>query len=183
MADNSTLIPAVEVETNGCEGCQHCIYAGIRWPASPDGFTDLSYVDKCDYCDIYPDDDEAAKAIAAKLGVRWGYAYREALDKFENEDDNIRWEPAENDGLDYTGWSAFVVHPARDGDGKHIRGGKWFSLTDLSPGQGRALIYAIQEACIHMAAEWASGEVWAVTTRQTLDSLRDDIQNRIKEDN
>lgn len=97
---------------NICEGCYHCAFPGIRWPASPDGYSDLSYVDRCDYCERYDGDESAAKFLAEKLDVRWGYAYREADPK---TDEDIRWEPAEEDGLRYDGWSCFIDRPERDG--------------------------------------------------------------------
>lgn len=101
-------------KNNNCEGCRHCLHAGIRWPASPDGFNDLSYVEGCDYCMRYPDDEAAVIALAGHLGVRWGYAEREAEPKTA---EHIRWEPTKDDGRDYTGWSAIVDHAARDDEG------------------------------------------------------------------
>jgi hypothetical protein len=154
---------------NGCEGCHHCTYAGIRWPASPDGYNDLSYVDRCDTCELYDSDEDAAKALAKHLGLRWGYAYRTAHDEHD-----IRWEPKENDGLSYTGWSAMIDHPARDGDPEHIREGSWQTIT-LNPGEARVLLSAIQELSISMASEWASGELFAISERKTLDFLYEEI--------
>lgn len=99
----------VEVDgKNVCEGCFQCAFPGIRWPASPDGYSDYSYVDRCDYCERYKSDEAAAKFLAEKLGVRWGYAERE-------HPENIRWAPAEDDDRDYTGWSCFIDRPERDG--------------------------------------------------------------------
>lgn len=103
---------AIATVQNDCDdGCAHCRFPGIRWPASPDGYNDCSYVERCDSCERYESDEAAAKFLAAELGVRWGYAYREADPK---TDDDIRWEPAENDGLDYSGWSCFIDRPERD---------------------------------------------------------------------
>jgi hypothetical protein len=96
---------------NTCEGCSHCRFPGVRWPASPDGYDDLSYVDRCDYCERYDGDESAAKFVAGQLGVRWGYARRDADPK---TDADIRWAPPENDTRDYTGWSCFIDRPERD---------------------------------------------------------------------
>lgn len=95
-----------------CDGCEHTQFPGIRWPASPDGFNDLSYVEKCDECGTYESDEAAAKHLAQHFGVRWGYARRDADPK---TDADIRWEPTENDGLSYTGWSALIDRTERDG--------------------------------------------------------------------
>jgi hypothetical protein len=160
---------------NGCEGCQHCTYAGIRWPASPDGFSDLSYVDRCDYCEIYDSDEEAAKRLAEHLDVRWGYAYRGG----RGADEYIRWEPKENDGLDYTGWSCIIDHPARDGDAQYIREGDWVTL-NLNPGEARILHHALQEAGVGMASEFAHGELFAIVERQTIDRLYEDIGRQLR---
>ena len=160
-----------DTATNGCEGCQHNLHAGIRWPASPDGYFDLSYVDRCDYCELYSSDEAAAKALAEHYGVRWGWAYRTAKPK---TDEDIRWEPAEDDGLNYTGWSCFIDHPARDGDPEYVRDGEWQTL-DLNPGQARALYEAMREALVSMASEYSSGEFWAHAMHDTLENLMDEI--------
>lgn len=94
---------------NVCEGCWHCHFPGIRWPASPDGYQDLSYVDRCDYCERYESDEEAAKFLAAKFNVRWGYADRVQIPKV------IRWEPPQDDNNSYAGWSCFIERTERDG--------------------------------------------------------------------
>jgi hypothetical protein len=96
-----------------CEGCEHTDFPGIRWPASPDGCDDLSYVEKCDECATYESDEAAAEHLAQHFGVRWGYARRAAYPPKTEAD--IRWRPPKNDGLDYTGWSAFIDRPERDG--------------------------------------------------------------------
>lgn len=178
-----------DTDTNGCEGCWHSLHAGIRWPASPDGFTDLSYVDRCDYCELYESDEEAAKALADHYGVRWGYGDREAICAAEQGDPtlrvNIRWAPEEDDGLDYTGWSAFIDHPARDdGDSKYLQpmfagDSKSFAPLHLNPGQARALIYALTEARANMGPEWGSGEFWALATGATLEELREMVRDML----
>ena len=111
--DHFDRFAALVRDTWPCEGCSGCQYPGIRWPASPDGISDLSYVERCDTCERYENDEDAAKHVAEQLGLRWGYAHRYAHPK---TDDDIRWAPPGDDGLDYTGWSAFVDHPERDGD-------------------------------------------------------------------
>jgi hypothetical protein len=165
---------------NGCEGCQHCVYAGIRWPASPDGCEDLSYVDRCDYCEIYDSDEDAAKALAKHLDVRWGYAYREIEDYSDNPrpESTIRWEPEQDDGLDYTGWSCFIDHEARDGDPKYHRDGNWVTL-ELNPGEARIVHEALQELGTSMASEWKHGELFAIVERMTIDRLYEDLGKRL----
>lgn len=162
---------------NGCEGCQHCTYAGIRWPASPDGFTDLSYVDRCDHCEIYDSDEAAAKALAKHLDVLWGYAEREVVGKTS---DNIRWEPEADDGLDYTGWSAFIDHEARDGDPEYHRDGSWVDLA-LNPGEARIVREALQELGASMASEWKHGELFAIVERMTIDRLYEEIGQKLNQ--
>lgn len=162
-----------DTDLNGCEGCQHCKFAGIRWPASPDGFTDLSYVDRCDYCELYDSDEDAAKALAEHFGVRWGYAEREADPKTA---ENIRWEPATDDGLDYTGWSCFIEHDARDGDPEYHRDGEWVTIT-FNPGEARVLIASLTEARINIASEWQAGELDAIALGKTQEQLRENIEH------
>jgi hypothetical protein len=164
---------------NGCEGCQHCTYAGIRWPASPDGFTDLSYVDRCDYCEIYDSDEACAKKLAEHLDVRWGYAYRGYAKDVSNSE-YIRWEPKEGDDLDYTGWSCFIDHPARDGDAQYTREGDWVDLS-LNPGEARIVRHALEEAGVGMASEWAHGELFAIVERMTIDRLYEEIGKKLNQ--
>jgi hypothetical protein len=164
-----------DTDENGCEGCHHCLFAGIRWPASPDGMTDLSYVDRCDYCELYDTDEEAAKALAEHFEVRWGYAERAVYPKTEG---SIRWAPPEDDGLDYTGWSVFIEHEAYDGHSAYARQGEWVQLP-LNPGQAHALVAAITSYRAHFGAEWGAGEMWALAVGRTLEDLRDQIDTAL----
>ena len=173
--DNDMSMAALGL--NGCEGCQHSTYAGIRWPASPDGYNDLSYVDRCDYCEIYDNDEEAAKALAKHLGVRWGYAYRET--PAPKDEASFRWEPDEADGLSYTGWSCIIDHEARDGDPEYVRDGEWMTL-ELNPGQARVVLAALQEEGSSMASEWSTNELWAIVERQTIDHLYNEIDGKLR---
>lgn len=156
------------IPENGCEGCSHCLFPGIRWPASPDGFSDRSWVERCDTCELYGGDEEAAKAVAGHFGVRWGWAERAV------EDGEIRWEPPEGDGPDYSGWSVFIDHPARDDESAYVFGGAPATL-HLGAGDVAALHYAITEVLIKMAPEWSDGETWAIVTRNTLETIRDNL--------
>jgi hypothetical protein len=158
-----------ETAENACEGCQHCLFAGIRWPASPDGSTDRSFVDRCDVCEIYSSDDEAVKALASHFGVRWGWADR------YNPEGEVRWEPPEDDGLDYTGFSAFIEHDARDGDPQYYRGG-YHQALNLNPGAARVLLDALSDKRVSITAEWLDNEVWAVVLANSLGQLADEIQ-------
>lgn len=54
---------------NACEGCAHCPFPGVRWPASPDGFRDKSYVERCDACETFMDDEQAARFVADQLNT------------------------------------------------------------------------------------------------------------------
>jgi hypothetical protein len=156
---------------NGCEGCWHCEFPGIRWPASPDGFTDLSYVDRCDACQLYESDEDAAQALAQHYGVAWGYAER-------TNPANIRWTPDENDGLDYTGWSAFIDRPERDGqDAEPAHGDRnWYMLRFINPGQKRALVDALTEHMASLGAEVSSGDRNAIAYQETLKEIIEDIE-------
>jgi hypothetical protein len=65
------------IEVNGdnvCEGCVHCQYPGIRWPASPDGDSSRSYVERCDTCERFPGDLHAAFYVALNENVGVGIA-------------------------------------------------------------------------------------------------------------
>lgn len=159
-----------DTPTNGCEGCWHCQFAGIRWPASPDGFQDLSYVDRCDSCELYDDDEEAATALAEHFGVRWGYAYR-------TDPTQIRWEPASDDGLNYTGWSCFIDRPERDGF-EPARPGGWAAL-NLNPGQARLVLEALRELAVSSASEFQAGEMFAVVQHQSIEVLVDAIEHQL----
>lgn len=170
MSTQDEIYKLAETGENACEGCWHCLFAGIRWPGSPDGSTDRSYVDRCDSCEIYSSDEEAAKALASHFGVRWGWANR-----YEPEGE-VRWEPLEDDGLDYTGFSAFIEHDARDnGDLKYVREGKHQTL-QLNPGAARVLLEALRNKRVSITAEWMDHEVWAVVLANSLEQLSDEIQ-------
>lgn len=60
--------------TNVCEGCSHCRYPGIRWPASPDSNSELSWVERCDYCERHDNDLDAAIYAALDMGCGVGIA-------------------------------------------------------------------------------------------------------------
>lgn len=63
---------------NECETCSHCVFPGVRWPASPDGSSAHSFVERCDICERYSGDIEAANALGRFLGERVGWAMRSA---------------------------------------------------------------------------------------------------------
>lgn len=46
-----------------CEGCEGCIYPGIRWPAATNGDSSRSWVERCDTCERYDSDDAAAEYL------------------------------------------------------------------------------------------------------------------------
>lgn len=109
---------------NVCEGCVHCQFPGVRWPASPDGDTTHSYVEKCDYCDRFEDDYDAAAHIAEKLGCMIGIAYRclweDAADDAEIGGTYAKPQPP-SDAVQSvwmespSGTSLFLDRPERDG--------------------------------------------------------------------
>jgi hypothetical protein len=60
-----------------CTACPSGELAGIRWPADPDGFDPpegWSWVERCDSCYRYPDDESAAKHLN-ELGHGTEYRY------------------------------------------------------------------------------------------------------------
>jgi hypothetical protein len=60
-----------------CTACPSGELAGIRWPADPDGFDPpegWSWVERCDSCNRYPDDESAAKHLN-ELGHGTEYRY------------------------------------------------------------------------------------------------------------
>jgi hypothetical protein len=46
-----------------CEGCQDCIFPGIRWPSNVNGDDSREWVERCDKCERYDSDAEAAAAL------------------------------------------------------------------------------------------------------------------------
>jgi hypothetical protein len=48
-----------------CEGCEGCIFPGIRWPTATDCDTSRSWVERCDACGRYDTDFDAADAVYA----------------------------------------------------------------------------------------------------------------------
>lgn len=65
------------IEVNGdnvCEGCLHCVHPGVRWPASPDDDNYRSWVERCDYCERYDNDLDAAIWVAMNEDVGVGVA-------------------------------------------------------------------------------------------------------------
>lgn len=43
--------------------------AGVLWPWATDGDDSQDWVERCDDCQVYPDDEAAAAALAQHLGV------------------------------------------------------------------------------------------------------------------
>lgn len=119
-------VGAFEIDgDNVCEGCVHCQFAGVRWPASPDGDTTHSYAEKCDYCGRFEDDYDAAEHVAKALGCNVGLAYRcvwdDAADGINVGDVYLEPVPpsdkareAWDDGP--SGTSLFLDRPERDGE-------------------------------------------------------------------
>src|SRR4051812_13261101 len=53
-----------------CETCENSPHPGILWPWMPNGDDSLPWVEKCDDCDIYTSDEEAASGLAMLIGMR-----------------------------------------------------------------------------------------------------------------
>lgn len=58
------------------DSCAHCHhrFAGIRWPAAPDGDFSHSWVERCSDCARYDDDMSAASAVARRLNTTVAHA-------------------------------------------------------------------------------------------------------------
>lgn len=110
------------IEVNGenvCEGCLHCQYDGIRWPASPDDDNSRSWVERCDYCQRFDTDLDAAICVALNEGCGVGVA---RLHDDEGEQGVILGpESRPPRSMLETAWrnagygtAVFLDHPARD---------------------------------------------------------------------
>jgi hypothetical protein len=58
------------------EPCEACVgdgheFEGIRWPTASDGDASEDYVERCDTCEKYDTDNEAAAALVDLLGDRY----------------------------------------------------------------------------------------------------------------
>lgn len=60
------------------------IHPGILWPMRPNGDDSLPWVQRCDECDTYDTDQDAAKALADLIGGRVMFA---VLEEDMGEDD------------------------------------------------------------------------------------------------
>lgn len=56
-----------------CECEPGATVAGVHWPTATDGDGSHPWVERCDMCKRYPDDESAAEAVAAAVGgkVEW----------------------------------------------------------------------------------------------------------------
>jgi hypothetical protein len=46
-----------------CEGCEHEVFPGIRWPSTVHGDDSREWVERCDRCERYESDTEAAEQL------------------------------------------------------------------------------------------------------------------------
>lgn len=69
----AALIQAEEDEAEPCECEPGATVAGVHWPTATDGDGSHPWVERCDMCKRYPDDESAAEAVAAAVGgkVEW----------------------------------------------------------------------------------------------------------------
>lgn len=51
--------------------CRDDLLPGAFYPVEHDGDSSRAWVERCDNCTLFNDDHEAAKSLAAKLGVSW----------------------------------------------------------------------------------------------------------------
>lgn len=51
-----------------CDGCVGNTVSGVRWPAIVDGDASRSWVERCDTCQRFSNDEAAAQAVADKYG-------------------------------------------------------------------------------------------------------------------
>lgn len=56
--------------------CGHSPVAGAIWPMDSDGDGSLPFVERCDECAVFENDEEAARAVAAAIGSRVMWAER-----------------------------------------------------------------------------------------------------------
>lgn len=60
---------------NICQGCEDTGYPGIRWPSDVNGDTSRSWIERCDYCERYESDRDAARALIAHgVGINIGFS-------------------------------------------------------------------------------------------------------------
>lgn len=79
-----------------CESCEGA--CGYRWPTATDCNTDHDWVERCDACDRFEDDNEAHAFLTARLqdmGYEYdtGYAHIRSIGRKAPYIDNVRREP------------------------------------------------------------------------------------------
>ena len=62
---------------------------GVLWPWATDGDREHDWIERCDECRVYPDDETAAQALGAHLGRRVGHAYIPSVDRGAPYIDNV----------------------------------------------------------------------------------------------
>lgn len=63
------------VGKNICQGCEDTGYPGIRYPSDVNGDSSRPWIERCDYCERYESDVEAARALVAKgVGINIAFA-------------------------------------------------------------------------------------------------------------
>lgn len=76
--------------TTECE-CATGPVPGANWPAGVDGDRERSWVERCDICGVFADDDAAAEAVAAHVGteVLWAKARESAGEDGKGAGDGV----------------------------------------------------------------------------------------------
>lgn len=61
-----------------CEGCEGTPFPGIRWPTAANGDESRSWVERCDTCERYDSDRDAARALRDNYYEQDEYEFGEA---------------------------------------------------------------------------------------------------------
>lgn len=51
-----------------CEGCEHCVFPGVRWPTTINSDTSHEWVERCDTCERFESDEAARDWLVETYG-------------------------------------------------------------------------------------------------------------------
>lgn len=51
-----------------CEGCEHCVFPGVRWPSTVSGDDSHEWVERCDTCERFESDEAARDWLVEQYG-------------------------------------------------------------------------------------------------------------------
>jgi hypothetical protein len=60
--------PERESEGVYCEGCEHCVFPGVRWPSTISGDSSHEWVERCDLCERFASDEAARDWLIESYG-------------------------------------------------------------------------------------------------------------------